>query len=77
MLFGSYNGDWDNTNNILRTALAAATHPLAVMWAGRPFWQVHHMALGEDMGYATLLSQTTPARSIIRGSAPGTCISPC
>lgn len=57
MLFGSYNGDWDNTSNILRCALAAATHPLAVMWAGRPFWEVHHMAMGDNLGYATLLPQ--------------------
>ncbi len=56
ILFGSYFGDWDRSNNLLRAALGSGT-VLANFWAGRPNWQVHHMALGETIGYSTRLSQ--------------------
>lgn len=57
MLFGSYFGDWDSENNFLRSALAANGCLLASCWAGRPFWYVQHMALGETIGYSTRLTQ--------------------
>jgi len=55
-LFGSYFGDWDSNNNFLRAPLAAG-RALASFWAGRPHWQIHHMGLGEPIGYGTRLSQ--------------------
>ena len=55
-LFGSYFGDWDNQNNFLRCALASGT-TLTNIWAGYPNWFLHHMALGETIGYGTVLSQ--------------------
>jgi hypothetical protein len=58
MLFGSYFGDWDNQNNFLRAPLCAPDPALASCWAGRPNWFLHHMALGENIGYSTLLTQT-------------------
>lgn len=58
MLFGSYFGDWDNQNNFLRAPLCAPEPALASCWAGRPNWFLHHMALGENIGYSTLLTQT-------------------
>ena len=57
MLFGSYFGDWDVQNNFLRAPLASKTHALTNFWAGRPHWHVHHMALGETIGYGARLSQ--------------------
>lgn len=57
MLFGSYFGDWDSQDNFMRLALASRGHILTSCWAGRPFWHVHHMGLGEPIGYSTLLSQ--------------------
>ncbi|MFC2101661.1 T9SS type A sorting domain-containing protein [Bacteroidota bacterium] len=57
MLYGSYFGDWDNTDNILRAPLAAAGMPLTCCWAGAPVWDLHHMALGETIGYSTLITQ--------------------
>lgn len=57
MLFGSYFGDWDNQNNFLRAPLCANVPMLASCWAGRPQWFLHHMALGESIGYSTLLAQ--------------------
>lgn len=56
MLFGSYFGDWDTQNNFLRAPLASGL-TLTNCWAGRPNWYFHHMSLGENIGYSTMLSQ--------------------
>ena len=57
MLFGSYFGDWDSANNFMRAQLANAAGGLSCVWAGRPHWQLHHMGLGETLGYSALRSQ--------------------
>lgn len=57
MLFGSYFGDWDSQNNLLRAAIATPTYTLTSAWAGRPHWHFQHMALGETIGFSTRLSQ--------------------
>jgi uncharacterized repeat protein (TIGR01451 family) len=57
MLFGSYFGDWDSTNNFLRAPLATTTYGLTDAWAGRPPWYFHHMAMGETTGYSALVTQ--------------------
>ncbi len=57
MLFGSYFGDWDNANNFLRAPLAASENGLTSAWSGRPWWQNHHMALGETIGYSAKNTQ--------------------
>ncbi|MDL2717770.1 MAG: fibronectin type III domain-containing protein [Acidobacteriota bacterium] len=56
-LFGSYFGDWDVSNDFLRAPLATTTYGLTCAWAGRPAWYVHHMAMGETIGYAARLTQ--------------------
>jgi hypothetical protein len=53
---GSYFGDWDVESSFLRAPLGSGTC-LVVMWDGRPHWFMHHMALGETIGYSTRLSQ--------------------
>jgi len=58
MLFGSYFGDWDSQDNLLRSALASGS-TLTNVWSGRPQFQFQHMALGENIGYGVLLSQNT------------------
>jgi hypothetical protein len=55
MLFGSYFGDWDYPNDFLRGAIASRTC-LASTWGNRPNWIMHHMALGEHIGYATQMT---------------------
>ena len=55
-LFGSYFGDWDANNNFLRAGLASGK-TLTCAWAGRPNWFVHHMGLGENIGYSARLTQ--------------------
>ena len=57
MLFGSYFGDWDNANNMLRAPLCATENGLTNAWAGRPWWQNHAMALGDPIGYSTMVTQ--------------------
>lgn len=55
MTFGSYFGDWDNSNNFLRAALGAGA-VLSNVWSGRPHWYFHQMALGESLGFSALQS---------------------
>ena len=54
MLAGSYFGDWDQQNNILRAPLCNSA--LTSSWGGIPKWYVHHMALGKNIGYGAKLS---------------------
>jgi hypothetical protein len=56
MLFGSYFGDWDSPDNLLRAAVASGT-TLTNAWSGRPHWHFHHMGMGYPIGYSTRLSQ--------------------
>ncbi len=57
MLFGSYFGDWDTTDNFLRAPLATTTYGLTSAWAGRPHWFFHHMGMGETIGYSARATQ--------------------
>jgi len=50
MLMGSYFGDWDNENNVLRAPLGSQGHTLTSCWSGRPTWILHSMALGRSIG---------------------------
>jgi len=56
MMFGSYFGDWDSQDNFLRAPLASNGWTLTDCWAGRPYWNFHHMGLGETIGYDAKLS---------------------
>ncbi len=56
MIFGSYFGDWDVSNNLLRASLARGS-TLINAWSGRPIWYFHHMAMGETIGYELLNTQ--------------------
>lgn len=56
MLFGSYFGDWDSQNNLMRAALASRGNILTCSWAGRPNWHYHTMGAGRPIGESFLLS---------------------
>ncbi|MBE0546017.1 MAG: hypothetical protein IH623_32220 [Verrucomicrobia bacterium] len=56
MLFGSWFAEWDGTDNFMRAFLATPSLGLASFSAGMPHWYVHHMGLGETIGYGTRLS---------------------
>ncbi len=56
VLFGSYFGDWDSTNNFLRAPLCSGW-TLSNAWGGRPHWSFHSMGMGETLGFSTVVSQ--------------------
>lgn len=56
-LFGSYFGDWDSRDNLLRATIATPGYTLASAWAGRPYWILHHAALGEPIGSCAQVTQ--------------------
>lgn len=59
--FGSYFGDWDLPNDLMRAILAGnadgSSLGLACFWAGRPYYFMHPMGMGETIGYAMRISQ--------------------
>jgi len=57
MMFGSWLGEWDSTDNLMRSVLATPTMGLTCSWSGRPHWYYHHMGLGEPIGYSARVSQ--------------------
>ncbi len=58
MLFGSYFGDWNVVNNVLRAPLATS-YGLTCVWSGRPYWQYFPVGLGHTFGDATILTQNS------------------
>jgi hypothetical protein len=56
-LFGSFFGDWDIENNLLRASLCTEEMGFATMWSGRPKWATHTLALGGTYGDAALITQ--------------------
>ncbi|MCL2317843.1 MAG: bacterial Ig-like domain-containing protein, partial [Methanomassiliicoccaceae archaeon] len=69
--FGSYFGEWDSQNNLLRAFLATPDYGLTNVWGGRPNWIFHHMAMGETIGYSAMITQNnmiyTPLGDVPRG----------
>lgn len=51
ILAGSYFGDWDIRNNLLKAPLANSA--LVSFWGGIPKWYIHTMALGKNIGFGT------------------------
>jgi hypothetical protein len=73
-LFGSWLGDWDHEDSILRSTLATPTYGLVSAWSGRPHWFAHHMAQGETIGAAARLTQNNSGglyRNQINSAAAG------
>lgn len=56
MLFGSWFGQWDYQDDLLRSVLATSSIGLTASMAGRPHLFMHHMGLGETIGYSMKLS---------------------
>jgi len=56
MLFGSYFGDWDVPNNVLRAPLCQGK-TLTNAWSGRPYWILHWMGIGNTIGHSTRMTQ--------------------
>jgi hypothetical protein len=56
MLYGSWFGEWDGTDNFMRSFLGTSSLGLTCCLAGEPHWFMHHMGLGETIGYGTRLT---------------------
>jgi fibronectin type 3 domain-containing protein len=56
LLYGSHLGEWDLPDNIMRSILATPTMGLTCAMGGRPHWYLHHMGLGEPIGYGARLT---------------------
>ena len=65
-LFGSYFGDWNNTNDFLRAPLCNGT-TLVNFWGARPCWSVHPMGMGEVIGYCAKNTQNDRWNNYSRG----------
>lgn len=57
LLCGSWFGDWDNQDNILRGFLAMPGYSLVAVFSGFPHWYLHPMGLGATIGYCARLTQ--------------------
>ena len=57
MLSGSYSGDWNSQNNIMRGMLGSASYCLSCAWGSGPTWYYHPMALGATLGECARLTQ--------------------
>jgi hypothetical protein len=55
--FGSYFGDWNTGDNFLRSCLASKGLTLTNVWAHRPHWYFHQMAMGQQIGHSVITSQ--------------------
>lgn len=55
MLFGSWLGDWDQEDNMLRAPLATS-QGLVSAWSGRPHWFWHPLGAGETIGHTARLA---------------------
>ena len=56
MLYGSHMGEWDTQDNVLRAMLATPSLGLTACLGGKPHWYLHHMGLGEPIGYSARLT---------------------
>lgn len=57
MMLGSYYGDYDAPNDLMRAVLASnGAGGLTCVWAGFANWYFHHMGMGEPIATSDLLS---------------------
>ncbi|MDB6065506.1 MAG: Fibronectin type domain protein [Pedosphaera sp.] len=69
LFFGSWFGDWDSQDNLMRSVLATPTYGLACGWSGSPHWFCHHMGLGEPIGYSARLTQNNGTNGLYQNES--------
>jgi hypothetical protein len=69
MVFGSWLGDWDHSDDFMRAFLATPTYGLACVWSGLPHWFMHPMGLGETLGYCARLTQNNKSPGLYQTEA--------
>ena len=68
ILYGSYFGDWDSPDNLLMATLLNG-NTLSSIWAGRPNWQIHSMAMGYPIGHSLVNIQNNNSLNYNSGIA--------
>ena len=56
-IFGSYFGDWDSKDNVMRSVVASRGTVLTTGWAARPHWFFHPMGMGFPVGDVLTMAQ--------------------
>jgi len=56
MLYGSHFGEWDASDDFMRSFLATSSVGLAACLSGRPHLFMHHIGLGEPLGFSMRVS---------------------
>jgi hypothetical protein len=69
ILFGSWLGDWDAEDGMLRAVLATPSYGLTCAWSGRPHWFLQHMGLGEPIGFSARLTQNNGLDGLYRNQS--------
>lgn len=73
-LYGSYFGDWQLKNSLLRAPLGGETYGLACLWgytgSGQDGWFFHGLGAGETLGDALLISQNNRSTYLSFGANP-------
>jgi hypothetical protein len=69
MMLGSWLGDWDGEDNLMRALLATPSCGLACVYAGRPHWFFHYMGIGETLGYCLRLTQNNHANGLYQNQS--------
>ncbi len=64
LLWGSWFGDWNTKDNLLRAPLAVTSYGLVCGWSGIPNWFMHTMAMGGTIGEALRLTQNNDKNGI-------------
>lgn len=54
-IYGSYFGEWSGDNNFLRVLLSEDSS-IGTMYGGNRHWYLHHMGMGQNIGYSVLKS---------------------
>jgi hypothetical protein len=61
MRFGSWSGDWEDADNVMRCILASSPSGLTCSWAGYGYlgnaWYYHPMGLGRTIGHSARYTQ--------------------
>jgi hypothetical protein len=64
-LFGSYFGDFDKSQDLMRAAIATPDYGFSAFWNKASIWNIDSMALGEHLGNA--LRRTVDTFTVERG----------
>jgi hypothetical protein len=56
ILYGSYYGDWNTSDNFWRASIASDGPTVAAIW-NAPMWELQHMGLGAPIGTSTRHTQ--------------------